>query len=484
MNCKAGEWNDGGMCRTLTICPAGTVVDQEGTETQDTHCADCDAGTWDDDADPSTACVPWRECSADVESQDGTTTSDRLCIGNLWQVQFGTTGADTLSGLALHPSGDVIVAGHTNAAFEGVNIGNYDGYVRRLSSFDGSEVWTVQFGSTTLDTASAGVVVDGAGDLYVAGNTSLDLAGTGALGGRDIYVFKLAGSDGSILWRRQFGSKGDEYASRLVRAGDTELVLTGWTSGDLGAKVAAEDAFVAKLSMSDGSDIWVTQFGSDGYDQADDVALDKNGDIFLGGATDGLLGAEQFGGDDCIVAKFSGDQGNLLWLTQFGTVGIDQVRGIATDAAGMVYAAGFTEGDLDGDGPEVHHGKGDAVLQALNPETGELGWLSQYGGAEEDRTVALVVREGRDIVSVGITTADAAYPYAYSALLRAGSLSDGSELWRETYSPTEAGPYISSFLEAVIVDSSGTLTLAGTSGGSLFGPTAGNDDVIVLRLAP
>jgi hypothetical protein len=482
-SCAADEWRDDGECRKFSICPDGTETEMPDTHTSDVSCGACAQGTWDNDGDPMTACVPWRVCPADSELHNGTAIRDRACMGGLWQVQFGSDGAEAVSGIALHPSGDVIVAGHTSGTLGVVNRGDYDGYVRRLSALDGSEVWTVQFGTVSFETV-AGVVIEESGDLYVAGNTKVDLSGTGSLGGDDIFLFKVAGSDGKILWRRQIGGPENDYATRLLATGDGELLLTG--GGALRPEVPA-GPFVAKLNMTDGSDIWVAQFGSTGYDMAADVALDPRGDVIVGGATGSPSDATWFGPHECVVAKYSGDDGTLLWSTQFGSDALDQIRGVATDAAGTVYAVGITEGDLDGDGPEVHHGHVDGILQTLDGETGELGWLSQYGSEAGDFPSAVVVREGRDIVTVGASSANAEYPFAYLfGWVRGTSLSDRSELWRETYSPPDAEAYVGASLSQVAVEPQGILTLAGTTGGDLFGPLTGNafgyDDVFVLRI--
>ncbi|MBN2196904.1 MAG: RCC1 repeat-containing protein [Polyangiaceae bacterium] len=48
----------------------------------------CPEGSFDDDADPSTACVPWSSCTAGVE-QAGTPTADRVCRPDVVEIAAG-----------------------------------------------------------------------------------------------------------------------------------------------------------------------------------------------------------------------------------------------------------------------------------------------------------------------------------------------------------------------------------------------------------
>lgn len=67
--CLAGTAGDG--CEP---CEAGYYCDGENAAAL---CAD---GTWDDDADPSTACVDWGTCDPGNGPAGGTTTTDGTCV--------------------------------------------------------------------------------------------------------------------------------------------------------------------------------------------------------------------------------------------------------------------------------------------------------------------------------------------------------------------------------------------------------------------
>jgi len=82
----------------------------------------------------------------------------------------------------------VLVAGTTEGSLAGANAGRGDVFVRKLDA-GGREVWTHQFGTSGVDLAS-GVAVDAAGNVLVAGRTGGSLAGASA-GSLDAFVLKL-----------------------------------------------------------------------------------------------------------------------------------------------------------------------------------------------------------------------------------------------------------------------------------------------------
>ncbi|MBM3696069.1 MAG: hypothetical protein FJW79_09085 [Actinobacteria bacterium] len=121
--------------------------------------------------------------------------------------------------------------------------------------------------------------------------------------------------------------------------------LAGGTEGNLqGTSQGESDGFVRKYDH-DGKVLWTRQFGTPEWDAVLGVALDAGG-VYLAGHTRGGLQGTNQGGFDGFVRKY-GHDGKLLWTRQFGTPEGEFVRGVAVDATG-VYAAGYTEGSLQG----------------------------------------------------------------------------------------------------------------------------------------
>jgi Beta-propeller repeat len=81
-------------------------------------------------------------------------------------------------------------------------------------------------------------------------------------------------------------------------------VITGFTYGSLGgANQGLNDAFIVKYSAA-GDRLWKRQLGTAEYDWSNGVATDGEGNIVIGGWTNGALGGRNRGDDDAFVAKF------------------------------------------------------------------------------------------------------------------------------------------------------------------------------------
>ena len=128
-------------------------------------------------------------------------------------------------------------------------MGRYDAYLRKYDS-EGSELWTRQFGSQDFDLAW-NVAIDDTGNLYVVGWTRGAFPGQTPLGDFDSFARKYDG-DGNEIWTHQFGTNHDEVASGVVVDGAGNLYLVGYTEGVLPGQTSLglRDAFVVKMSGS------------------------------------------------------------------------------------------------------------------------------------------------------------------------------------------------------------------------------------------
>jgi hypothetical protein len=97
----------------------------------------------------------------------------------------------------------------------------------------------------------------------------------------------------------------------------------------------------------DGDRLWSRQPGTSGVDFAFDVATDTDGNVYVVGRTDGALGGPNKGSTDGWVIKFDG-KCRRLWSRQPGTSDGDDANGVATDADGNVFVVGVTTGAFGG----------------------------------------------------------------------------------------------------------------------------------------
>lgn len=132
-----------------------------------------------------------------------------------------------------------------------------------------------QFGTPSYDSA-----YDAAGDstgIYTVGTTFGSLASTN-LGGSDAFITKT-GFAGSVLWQKQFGTSGYDNAENIVVSGSRIYVL-GSTNGSLSGSAGSYDSFL-RLYNDAGGVVWTKQFGTTGSDMAIDVATDTSGNAIV-----------------------------------------------------------------------------------------------------------------------------------------------------------------------------------------------------------
>lgn len=201
-----------------------------------------------------------------------------------------------------------------------------------------------------------------------------------------------------------FGVTGDS-------AGNT--IVVGYAIGVVPPKKRQRDGgFVAKYRSS-GELAWITMppirepDRMDGSDaptagvEALAVATDAAGGIYVGGRMrQGSRGPDaQF---TAFVARLDGD-GNLLWSRPFGSGSraIDEVRALAVDRSGNVYAAGVAGGYF----PRRPPSGGFRSFVVKLSAKGEIAWSQQFSGdpaALAEGAFAVAVGAGGEAIAAGV----------------------------------------------------------------------------------
>jgi hypothetical protein len=170
-----------------------------------------------------------------------------------------------------------------------------------------------------------------------------------------------AGSAPHWIQAVSFGGSGTDTgaAVRVTKHGDRYVTGFCSSTASFGGKTLTSagnaDIFLAKYARR-GELLWLIQAGGSGEDAANDLALDRVGNVyvtgrFVGTASFGSAGGESktvTGSDETVfIAKYS-PAGTLLWL-HTGTVtfvAINRGHGVAVDpATGTVYITGISQGD-------------------------------------------------------------------------------------------------------------------------------------------
>jgi hypothetical protein len=336
-----------------------------------------------------------------------------------------------------------------------------------------SVLWARQFGSRGSDRAES-VAVDAKGNAYVVGWTDGALPGQTSSGGVDAWVRKYD-SAGTVLWTRQFGTGSFAAAlgvavdgSGVYVAGVTDNALPGQTNGG----GFLDDAFVRKYD-STGAVVWTRQFGTADNDAAGAVAVDGSGNVYVAGNTQGTFpGQLSSGATDAFLQAFD-SAGAALWTTQFGSAGFDIADGVAVDAKGNATVVGRTDGAFPG---QTVAGGADAFVASFD-SAGAVVWTSEFGTT------------GLDLARhVGLDASGNAYVVGFTEGALAGQTSAGGrDAFVLAYDPSgkilwtrQFGTGADDDAEDLTVDAKGNSFVAGITAGTLpLQSSSGGTDAFV-----
>ncbi len=305
----------------------------------------------------------------------------------LWNTFYGSCRHDSAFAIALDGVGNVYVTGLSNASWgvplhphSGTAEYEYNVFVLKLDS-NGVYQWHT-FHGTGVILGSRAIVVDGDGNVYVAGEslawgTPLHAQG----GGLEIFVLKLD-SGGAYQWHTFYGSSSYDYASGIAVDGDGNVYVTGCSAETWGSPLHAhhggyDDIVVLKLDSS-GAYQWHTFYGSVGGDFGRAIHVDGGGDVYVSGKSDGTWGFgfpidSHSGKYDAFTLRLD-TSGAYQWHSFHGSGENDEAYGIAVDGGGNVFVAGDSEGPW-GSPLNAYAGASDLFVLRLSkdpPETGSL----------------------------------------------------------------------------------------------------------------
>jgi hypothetical protein len=122
--------------------------------------------------------------------------------------------------------------------------------------------------------------------------------------------------------------------------------------------IGQQDVFVARIAADDGRVLKSWQFGSPAPEALADLKVDRDGNVYLLGETQGAMhtGSANAGASDLFVLKVSPD-GQVLASHQWGTANDERARRLAVDQCGRVLAVGST----------THQGRRSGVLWYWKP---------------------------------------------------------------------------------------------------------------------
>jgi len=270
-------------------------------------------------------------------------------------------------------------------------------------------------------------------DASVVNNVQL-IVRTFTMGGQGILTLQpdpaqsiVPSTPRAPAWVSTVGGDGDELPRSVKVDADANSYLVGSFSGSaqfgFGAdaqtvvSAGAMDGFLAKFDPA-GALIWVQRIGSVGTDEVWGLALDSAGNPVVGGAFTGSVtfgtdpGAQTVSGsDDAFVAKYDAS-GALQWVRTAGGTDVDKTLGVAVDGNGFVYAAGIVASPT-------------ATFGATSlPNAGGIdGFVAQYGADGTPQWATRVAGAGQDFAKTvaGLPAGGAVVSGWFDGTLTAGT---------------------------------------------------------------
>ena len=242
----------------------------------------------------------------------------------VWIKQFGTTGSDYGSSIAVDNNGNSYITGRlSNGSF----VTKYD--------TDGNQLW-MKLSISSYYPESPKIAVDASGNSYILGETYEDIAGIGnAIGDYDNYIAKYD-TMGNQLWIKQFGSTDREYAAGIAVDANGNSYLTGYSEGtNIGVNTTV-DAYIVKYDSS-GNQVWLKHYEPTEITRTSDITVDSNGNSYVTGYTNNS------GNNNKLVIKHD-SSGNLQWMNQYALSELETSYGygIDIDPNGDILVTGTT----------------------------------------------------------------------------------------------------------------------------------------------
>ena len=368
---------------------------------------------------------------------------------------IGGAGNDRAHGIAVDSDGAAYVTGETASdagtfpdtagAFDRSQNGGVDAFVAKVRPDGTGLVYATFIGGDNDDRGRAIALAQGCVppcDAYITGDTKSNEASfpvtSGAFqttrqGGTDGFVAKLNDDGTDLLFLTYFGGSGDETANGIAVDGTGAVYITGETessetsspnpfpvlTGPFTTKSGGVDAFVAKISGSDGGTLEYSGFvGGNDDDRGNAIALEPGCtapcEAYIAGETGSGEGSfpvtagpdlTHNSGIDGFVAKVKDDGSGLVYAGYIGGGDTDRANGIAVDSAGKAYVAGETksgEGSFpDGNGfgvvdghDQTQNGGFDAFVVRVKDDGTGLEYATYIGGANDDRANAIAIAPG------------------------------------------------------------------------------------------
>lgn len=325
----------------------------------------------------------------------------------LYSTYLGGTSTDFGHAIDVDASGSAYVTGMTQSsdfpttpgAFDPTDPDSADAFVTKLNPAGSAPlVYSTYLGGDGADFGQ-GIAVDVSGSAYVTGRGSDNFPTTsGAFdttaGNTDAFVTKVdpagasllystfiggtTGFDADVGWGIAVDGLGHAYVTGSTVSSSFPTTLGAYDSTFNGGN----DAFVTKLNPMGSDLVYSTYLGGAGADLGFGVGVDLSGNAHVTGFTDsadfpttpGAFDPTPNGNFDAFTSELNpAGTAPLVNSTYLGGSSVDSGNGIAVDASGSAYVAGFTSSADFPTTPGAYDTVLDGTEDAFVTKIGEAG---------------------------------------------------------------------------------------------------------------
>ena len=266
-------------------------------------------------------------------------------------------------------NGQVYVGGTSYT--ENDTFGNTD-IVLFKTDANGNRVWSRTFnGPGNYKDALRDMVVDTAGNIYLAGYSYMTDAGNPALNSYD-YVLLKYNSNGDLLWTKFYGGNPgyDDFARSLKVDAAGNVYIAGYSWG-----VGTYANYATVKFDANGDQMWAKRYAGGNGEILNEVEVDSSGNVYVTGYSNRTSAG---GSEDIVTIKYNA-AGDQQWLNRYNstTDDSDEGYGLEITAAGDVLVLGETY-DFSAAKTLVHKIQGSSGttlwtndLSAIDPDRGE-----------------------------------------------------------------------------------------------------------------
>jgi Beta-propeller repeat len=248
-------------------------------------------------------------------------------------------------------------------AFQKILGGKTNAFVTKFNAAGTALVYSTYLGGSDSDRAY-GVAVDSSGSSYVTGSTNSTNFPTKnpiqpALGGySDIFITKFNPAGSALVYSTYLGGKApDSPSSIVVDSAGNAYVAGGTMSSNFptqnpfqATKLGTYNAIVTEVNATGTAWVFSTYLGGSLDDFGGGIGVDGSGNVYVGGytrstnfPTENPIQLHLRGSWNMFVTEFAPGGGSLVFSTYLGGNHLNYSYGLALDSSANVYATGGTE---------------------------------------------------------------------------------------------------------------------------------------------